>query len=130
MTASKLDGMTRDECASGESREARDMTWAALLARWVEFAKGAVALPRNHEGERLRQSVPDVIMLQAVWFALRNLGELPTRERALGLDRAELLIQKHESALRRRYVNDMPVQLTALLDDALTELTRRRTERV
>jgi hypothetical protein len=62
-----------------------------------------VALPTDAGGQRLRASVPDIIMLQAVWFALQHLGELPPAERALGLDRAGVLIEKHSAALRRRW---------------------------
>ena len=35
-----------------------DLTWTALLARWIEFAKASVALPDDAEGDRWRSSVP------------------------------------------------------------------------
>ena len=69
----------------------------------MEFAKSALALPQDATGDALRQSVPDIIMLQAVTCALRDLGDLSADERALGLDRAELLIEKHAEALARRW---------------------------
>jgi hypothetical protein len=75
------------------------LTWAALLGRWVDFARGALALPEDDRGKRLRRSVADIIMLQAVWFALANLGELDAAERSLGLDRAAVLIEKHSRNL-------------------------------
>ena len=99
------------------------ITWAALLGRWVEFAKSALAFPDNTEGQRLRQSVPDIIMLQAVTFALGHLDELPDAERALGLDRAEILVHKHAAVLRRRFSGaKMPSTLHQLITDALEQL--------
>ena len=95
------------------------LTWAVLLGRWIEFAKSALALPADGEGRRLRDSVGDVIMLQAVWFALQHLDELDDAERAVGLDRAELLIDKHGAEVRRRWRNrEMPSMLCELLADA------------
>jgi hypothetical protein len=103
------------------------LTWAVLLGRWVDFARSAVALPKDAAGRRLRDSVPDIIMLQAVWFALQHLGELDPAERALGLDRAEVLIDKHTAALARRYRGrPMPPQLHELLDDAQRALAAGR----
>ncbi len=103
------------------------LTWAVLLGRWVEFARSAVALPRDEAGQRLRDSVVDIITLQAVWFALQHLEELDPDERALGIDRAQVLIEKHAGALRDRFAPDAPPpQITELIDDALHELHRRR----
>lgn len=95
------------------------LTWAVMLARWTEFARSAVALPEDGEGGLVRRSVTDIITLQAVWFALEHLGELPTAERGIGLDRAGVLIDRHATAIRSRY-NDqpMPEGLTELIDDA------------
>lgn len=50
--------------------EPERLTWAVLLARWTEFARSAVALPKEGEAGLVRQSVADIITLQAVWFAL------------------------------------------------------------
>ncbi|MFW6059194.1 MAG: hypothetical protein ACODAQ_03380 [Phycisphaeraceae bacterium] len=99
------------------------LTWAVLLGQWVEFAKRAVGLPQDDAGRRMRDSVPDVIMLQAVWFALQHLEELDAEERALGLDRAEVLIEKHTATLRKRWQNvEMPSELHKLIDDAHAQL--------
>lgn len=95
------------------------LTWAVLLGRWVQFARSAAALPDDRESQALRQSVPDVIMLQAVWFALQHLEELPADERALGLDRAKVLIDKHAAALETRWLGAaMPPPLGELIADA------------
>ena len=105
----------------------RQLTWAALLGRWVEFARSALALPEDPAGTAVRDSVPDIIMLQAVWFALKDMDDLTAAERALGLDRAEVLIDKHSDALNRRWAGDastpMPRQLQELIDDARSRLT-------
>lgn len=79
------------------------LTWAVLLGRWVDLAKSALALPGDEAGRKLRESVPDLIMLQAVTHAVQDLGQLDEAERALARDRAEVLIDKHEAALRNRW---------------------------
>ena len=105
------------------------MTWAALLGRWVEFARSALALPRDEVGDAMRESVPDVIMLQAVWFALKDMENLPQDQRALGMDRAEVLIEKHAEAVEQRWSagrGAMPPQLRELVDDANSQLSDAR----
>ena len=103
------------------------LSWAVLLARWVEFARSALALPQDEAGQRVRDAVPDIIMLQAVWFALAELDELEAGERALGLDRAAVLIERHAAALRRRWGNEpLPEQLAELIDDAEAALAAAR----
>jgi len=98
-----------------------------LLGRWVDFARGALALPADDTGRKLRDSVPDIIMLQAVWFALGQVDELGKDERALGLDRAEVLIDKHAGALQRRWGGaGVPGPIGELVDDALTALSGAR----
>lgn len=98
------------------------LTWAVLLGRWVDFARSAVALPTDAEGAKMRDSVADIIMLQAVWFALQHLQELTAAERALGLDRAGVLIEKHTSALRGRWMGAMPAGIEELINDAAREM--------
>jgi len=99
------------------------LTWAALLGQWVSFAKSAVALPADEAGQRMRDSISDVIMLQAVWFALKHLEELGPDERALGIDRAEVLIDQHANALEQRWAGDtMPATMRELIDDARQQL--------
>ncbi len=95
------------------------LTWAVLLGRWVDFARGAVALPDEGESGRVKASVADAIMLQAVWFALGQVDELPGDQRALGLDRAAVLIEKHETALRDRWRDEpLPAAMEELLAEA------------
>jgi len=101
---------------------AQKMTWAALLARWVEFARSALALPDDEDGNRMRQSIADIITLQAVWFALAEINQLNNKERALGLDRAEILIEDHSRALMDRWQDQLPQALVQLISDARQRL--------
>ena len=103
----------------------REQTWAALLGRWVEFAQSAVALPDSAEGKAWREAVPEIIGLQAVSMALNEVGSLTDEERALGLDRARLLVDEHEQKLMALFGRDLiHPQLEELLDDARLSIKR------
>ncbi len=115
------------DCGETAPDAARAVTWAALLGRWIDFARSAVALPTDNAGRRMRDSVPDVIMLQAVWFALREVDQLSADERALGLDRADVLLQLHADALEQRFPDKaMPPTMRELIDDARSALAAVR----
>lgn len=119
--------MPADSAENAQPIDPRALTWGVLLGRWTDFAQSAIALPATAEGKRLRASVPDLIMLQAVWFALRDLDELDPAERALGLDRAEILIDRHAAALEERWKREaVPEQMRSLIDDARAALTEAR----
>ncbi len=95
------------------------LTWHILLGRWIEFARSAVALPQEGDAGLVRESVADIIALQAVWFALQHLDELNNDQRALGVARSQVLIERHAQAIRARWAGDqLPSELTALIDDA------------
>ncbi|MFG0248959.1 MAG: hypothetical protein ACF8OB_08745 [Phycisphaeraceae bacterium JB051] len=99
--------------------DAHKLTWAVLLGKWVEFARSAVGLPDDEQGNKLRQSVPDLIMLQAVWFALQHMDELSADQQALGLDRAGVLIDQHAQVLQSRWSPDpLPQRIEQLIGDA------------
>ncbi len=99
------------------------LTWAAMLGHWVDFARSSVALPDDAAGRKLKASVPDLIQLQAVWFALQHLGDLPPDERALGRDRAGVLIERHAGALTGRFGDaGVPPGVAELIDDARAAL--------
>lgn len=101
----------------------RAMTWAALLGKWTEFAQSALALPTQDEGGRLREAVPAIIGLQAITHALSELDELDTDERALGLDRAEMLIRQHAADVNRIWKgHEIPEAVREMVDDALLAL--------
>lgn len=95
------------------------LTWAALLGRWIDFARSSLALPTTGEGKKLRESVPDIVMLQAVWFALQDVAKLDASERALARNRAAVLIDKHTAAMEKRWPKGkLPEQLRELIADA------------
>ena len=70
------------------------MTWAALLARWTDLVGAGEGLRRLHPGdedvERWRESIPEVISLQAITFALGELERIPWEDRSIARDRADL----------------------------------------
>ena len=108
-----------------EPLEPERLTRAVLLARWTEFARSAVALPEDGEAGRVRQSITDIITLQAVWFALGQMETLSPAERTIGLDRAGVLIRRHSQAIGNRFANEsLPVGLKELLEDI--EMAYRR----
>ena len=97
----------------------RAMTWAALLGKSTEFAQSALALPKDDEGGRLREAVPAIIGLQAVTHALSELDDLEADERALGLDRAEMLIRQHAGDVNRIWTgHEIPEAVREMVDDA------------
>jgi len=104
-----------------------ELTWTALLGRWIDFAKASVALPDDEEGDCWRESVPAVINLQAVTFALADLDDLSADERALALDKAEILIDENDARLAEIWAGEpMPPGLAELRDDARMALRAAR----
>lgn len=102
---------------------ADDLTWVMLLARWTALAKATVALPDDAAGDRWRNAITPIITLQAVTHALGELDELAPDERALGLDKAELLIQTNAQALHELWASEpLPGSVVELLDDARAAL--------
>lgn len=101
------------------------LTWTALLAKWMDFARASLAAPRDAEGDRWRAAVPAVINLQAVTFALADLAQLPVEERPLGRDRAELLIVENTARLHDIWRGEpMPESLVEISADARAALER------
>jgi len=111
-----------------------DLTWPALLAHWTAFAQASLALPKTAEGDRWRAAVPAIIGLQAVTFALADLDRLRKDggggggggeggERALAIDRAEMLIRKHSGQLHELWAGEpLHPELVKMIDDARTAL--------
>ena len=111
----------------GRDLDVLKLTWSALIGRWVEFARSAVALPTDRAGKRMREAVPSIIMLQAVYFAVQHLEELSRDEQALGLDRAELLLDEHRGVIEKLWHGDSPPgELSVLIHDAETAITQAR----
>ncbi len=108
-----------------ESLNPKKLTWAALLGHWIEFARSAVALPDNAEGQAWRRSIPDIIGLQALCMALNDMDDLAADERALGLDRARILAKKHVLALTQAFGNaQLHPMLRELIDDTYKTIHR------
>ena len=99
---------------------AETLTWAVLLARWTEFARSAVALPTEGKGGLWRQSVADIIGLQAITLALRDLDEHDLdQSRALAIDTASVGIDRHAESLSATWSADpWPEELHELVEDA------------
>ncbi len=99
------------------------LTWAVLLGRWTSFARSALALPKDAQGLRMRESIADIITLQAICMSLQEIESLEPDERRLGLERARWLVERHTKAIEARYAsNFMPDGLSQLLDEAKRSL--------
>ncbi len=98
--------------------------WAVLLAKWVEFARAAVAIPDDTEdADAWRASVPHVITLQAHTMALAETPDLHPDDRALAADRAAIAIRDAARALSGAWNRrPMPPALLELLADARAAL--------
>jgi len=101
------------------------VTWSVLLGKWTSFAKSALALPDDEDGDRWKATVAPMIGLQALCFALGECGSLSVDERLLGIDRAGLGIRNHSKELDAIWRSEpMPADLLELLDDAGLALVR------
>lgn len=97
----------------------RTLTWPALLAHWMDFARSAVALPQTSEGDRWRESVAPIITLSAVTHALRELDSIDDGERPLALDRAEILCRDASARLHELWRGEeMPAELIEIVEDS------------
>lgn len=83
------------------STNTNSVTWALLLAKWAEFAKASVALPSDGDGGRVRKCVPAIIGLQSVACALKEVDSLSAKERAAGLDMAQVLIRQYAADIHQ-----------------------------
>lgn len=100
------------------------LTWAALLAHWVDAAKASVALPTDGDGGRYRRAVAPAIALQAVTHALAELDRLADpSERRLSIDRAELLVRQSAAELNEIWRGEpLPASVEAIIADARAAL--------
>lgn len=102
------------------SNTSQNMTWATLLAHWASLARASMALPAGADGDRWRAAVPAIIDLQAVTCALDDLDRLAEPdERALALDKADMLIQRDAEALKELWNGEeLHAELQSLIVDA------------
>lgn len=97
----------------------RALTWAALLGKWTDFAKAAVALPTDGDGGRWRDAVAPVITLQAVTHALGELDGIDDADRPAALDRAELLCREAAGRLHELWRGEaLPGEVGALIEES------------
>ena len=94
-------------------------TWATLLAGWVQFAQSAVALPKDEQGERWRESIAPTISLHAHAMALGEIDTIDPVERPLAMDRSELGIKEQIATLNQVWRSEpMPESIIELIEDA------------
>jgi len=95
------------------------LTWTALLGKWMDFAKAALAQPDDVEGQRWREVTPSIINLQAVTFALGELDQLDADERPVARDKAEITIRQAVQQIEQTWGRDMlPPSLHEIIHDA------------
>jgi hypothetical protein len=98
------------------------LTWTALLAQWVQFAQASLALPDSVDGSQWRASVPAIINLQAVTFALAELERLNAGDRPVALDKARLLIDQSARELKSIWRAALSPALIEICEDAQAAL--------
>ena len=95
------------------------MTWAALLAHWTGVAQAAKALPDEGDSGRLKRSLPEIIGLQAVAFAMADLDRVLSHERATAIDKASVLVRRHASAINDIWRGEpLPPAVEEVIEDA------------
>jgi len=97
-----------------------DLTWPALLAHWTAVAQSSLALPKTADGDRWRAAIPSIINLQAVTFALADLGRLTQPgEKALAFDKSEIIIRSATGQLHALWRGDtLPEEVVKLIHDS------------
>lgn len=98
-------------------------TWAALLGHWTALVKAGeglvLAAPDDPDSSRWRDSIPEVVTLQSVTFALGDLARLPEVDRPLARDRADLAVTAAAAALDRCWHGvEMPTSILEIAADA------------
>lgn len=112
MNGEKPEPSPNDADAPGETLG----RWTAFLARWVEFARAGATLPA---GDEWRRAIVPVIELQAVTFAMADIGTLPHGDRAMAVDRAGVLVERNQRVLAGIWDEGRrPPGVTELLQDA------------
>ncbi len=98
------------------------LSWTVLLGKWIDFAKASCALSTDAEGTSWRDSVPHIITLQAVTFALADLERLEPDDRPHARDRAEIIIEQSETALHAIWEGQAPGSVVEMALDARSAL--------
>ena len=99
------------------------LTWSALLAQWMDFARASLSLPEEGEGGRWRGSVAPIVNFQAVTFALADLARIAGADRPLARDRAAVLIERSAGELQTIWAGQpWPETLAEICADARAAL--------
>lgn len=95
------------------------ISWSTLLAGWIQFAQRAVALPKDEEGQRWRDSVAPTIGLHAMAMALGEIDKIDPEERPLAMDKSEIGIKSHIMELNETWRGEtMPESIIDVIEDA------------
>jgi len=101
------------------------LTWTALLGQWMDFAASNTVAPNTPESRAWADSVTDVITLQALTFALRELSRVPAEDRGVARERAAWLIERHAGHLDEVWRGiEMPLAMLDMLTDVRRALDR------
>lgn len=106
----------------------RALTWATLLAGWVELARASRALGPHADDPRWQRSIAPVITLHAVECSLGELHRLDPGERPTAIDRAAILIERARLELDTAWSGrPQPAEVARLIGDASLALHTART---
>ncbi|MDF1808676.1 MAG: hypothetical protein P1U42_03180 [Phycisphaerales bacterium] len=95
------------------------ISWSTLLSGWIQFAQTAVALPKDEQGQRWRDSVAPTISLHALAMALSEIHKVDFEERPLAMDKSELNIKSNVAELNQIWrAEPMPESIIELVEDA------------
>ena len=114
---------TSEPTASGERLPTGLITWTTLLSHWTSLVKAGeglvMAAPDDADAHRWRDSIPEIMTLQAITFALGDLESLSEPDRPLARDRADLAVTESSAALDRCWKGvEMPPMLLEIASDA------------
>ncbi len=99
------------------------MTWAALLGRWTDLVGAGEGLlraqPADADVSRWRDSIPEIITLQSLTFALAELQRIAVEDRSIARDRADLGVGGAAGRLDEIWRGvEMPSGLMEIAEDA------------
>ncbi|MAH65112.1 MAG: hypothetical protein CMJ27_01785 [Phycisphaerae bacterium] len=97
------------------------VTWTTLLGHWTDLVKAGEGLRRStDEDDRAwRASIPEVIRLQAITFALAELDRIEGPDRGLARDRAAIGVEEASARLDVLWSGvSMPETLLEIAADA------------
>jgi len=100
------------------------MTWASLLARWMDLARTSQALV-GQPGIVDGRAVPALITFEAIAMAMQHLGGLAITERNFALDQAAVLLDARRADLEDAF-DELPGPLQQAEVNAMHAITEAR----